>query len=303
MRHEKEDRYDYPYDLDQSQVTDLGHSRTDAVHPGIPLNCVSSLKQFRANENVYFEGDAVKHLFEVSEGVLKLYKLTRDGRRQITGFRYPGQMLGLQVQDGYVHTAETITEAKLIRYSRSDLERLTKEVLGLAQWLLGLATLELVAAQNQMLLLGRKTASERLASFFWRLLEESENGDDDERTVFLPMARADIADYLGLTSETVSRMLSRFKVEGIIQLRRNGYVKIRDVDRLRELAEGVTGATPGTDAPPAQARAPQGIYRTGANGCVPESPDPRSFPYRSAKRRHEGDRSSTTPDGGPYRQD
>ena len=58
------------------------------------------------------------------------------------------------------------------------------------------------------------------------------------------MARADIADYLGLTSETVSRMMSRFKVEGIIQLRRNGYVKIRDVDRLRELAEGVAGATP-----------------------------------------------------------
>ena len=255
MRHEKAEPCDYQCDLDQSQVTHLGNLSTEAVSSvrlETRLNCARSSQIFRANENVYCEGDSVKHLFVVIEGVLKLYKLTRDGRRQITGFRFPGQLVGLQFQGGYVHTTETVTKAKLIRYSRTDLERLTKEVPGLAQCLLGLATRELVAAQDQMLLLGRKTATERLATFFWQLLEESESRDKEGQTVLLPMARADIADYLGLTTETVSRMISRFKVEGVIQLRQNGYVKVRDVDRLRDLAEGVAGATlhrgPDTDA-------------------------------------------------------
>ena len=100
---------------------------------------------------------------------------------------------------------------------------------------------ELAAAQNQMLLLGRKTAMEKLASFLLHLSERNEEYDQDPTLLYVPMTRTDIADYLGLTMETVSRTISKLKQLDVIQCCEQGYIKVCDRDRLMDLAEDEAG--------------------------------------------------------------
>ena len=125
-----------------------------------------------------------------------------DGRRQVVGFLVPGDFLGLAFGRTYVYTAEAITAVAACRFQRSRFMELLEELPALEREILGRTSNELAAAQQQMLLLGRKTARERLASFLADLAERS---DADGGPLELPMGRADIADHLGLTIETVSR--------------------------------------------------------------------------------------------------
>jgi CRP/FNR family transcriptional regulator len=165
---------------------------------------------------------------------LRLYKALPDGRRQITGFLSAGHLLGLSLNDLHLYTAEAITPVNLRRYPRAWFDRLVDEVPGLARRLLAATSDELRAAQDQMLLLGRKTAEERIASFLL-MLADREHGAN---AVQVAMSRSDIADYLGLTMETVSRMLAKMKHEGIIALPSTARVELRDRKRLEELASG-----------------------------------------------------------------
>jgi CRP/FNR family transcriptional regulator len=113
-----------------------------------------------------------------------------------------------------------------------------EEMPGLGNRLLAMTASALSAAHDQMLLLGRKTAIEKVASFVLRLSEMNEQSDGDPETVFLPMTRGDIADYLGLAVETVSRVITQLRAMGVIDLHHNNHVRLRDMDRLRDLAEG-----------------------------------------------------------------
>lgn len=202
------------------------------------LFCIATRKSYQARETVVWEGDAGRNLFEVVTGVVKLYKLTPDGRRQVTGFVYPGQMLGLVHRDRHIYTAEAVTDTVLCLYPRAKLEQLADQTPGLARSLLNLANNDLIAAQEQMLLLGRKSATEKIATFLLNLSDDNgQRGEADDR-IFLPMTRTDIGDYLGLTTETVSRVMNRLKDVGLIALRQHKYVHLLGVDRLRELAEG-----------------------------------------------------------------
>ncbi len=160
-------------------------------------------------KNFVTEGEPASAFFNISSGTVRLYKLMPDGRRQITGFVGIGHFLGLAVSDTYAFSAEAIEPVRYCRFSRTKLRALLDDFPALEKRLLQVASDELVAAQEQMLLLGRKTARERLASF---LLAQSRLGVacQTPRVQFaLPMTRGDIADYLGLTIETVSRTLTR----------------------------------------------------------------------------------------------
>ena len=209
--------------------------------PGESINelyLASISKTAAAREVIVCEGDASTFVFEVLKGVAKLYKLTPDGRRQVTGFVYPGQLFGLSLHGSYVYTAEAITPMSLCLYPRSKLDQLAARIPGLAQSLLALTTRELIAAQEQMLLLGRKTATEKIASFLvWHSEAEAVRGGDG-RTLYLPMTRADIGDYLGLTTETVSRVLNALKNRGTISFQANRHVRIHEHAHLLELAIG-----------------------------------------------------------------
>lgn len=201
------------------------------------LTCITAVQPCRAKEPIFHEGDRGEHLFEVLEGVVKLYKLTPDGRCQVTGFLYPGQWLGLEWNGDYTQSAEAVTPAKLCRYNRTRIEDLAERSPQLTRRLLALTTNELVAAQDQMLLLGRKTAAEKLCSFLLRLSQDAQERGADPNEIDLPMNRADIADYLGLTTETVSRTIGRLKDLDVIAFRDQRHLIVRDMDRLTELAE------------------------------------------------------------------
>ena len=203
-----------------------------------PLMAISSLHRKAPGETLFAEGDEADSIYEVVRGTVRLYKLLPDGRRLITAFLSAGHLLGLPLDGVCVYTAEAITDVTFCRYKRTAFERLVDEVPGLAKRLLVVTSDELRAAQERMLLLGRKSATEKVASFL--VLMAGQQGSDDAAEVAIPMTRRDIADYLGLTIETVSRTLTTLKQHGVIALPTANRIEIRDRDDLEELAAGET---------------------------------------------------------------
>ncbi|WP_374449325.1 Crp/Fnr family transcriptional regulator [Stella sp.] len=191
-----------------------------------------------AHRAVFHEGDPAEHLYNVTSGCVKLYKLLADGRRQVTGFLFAGDFLGLALEDDYAYSAETVSEATLCRFPRRRLERLLEDLPKLEKRLLGNASNELAAAQDQMILLGRKSAREKIASFLVNLAGRAERRGQPSDPLPLPMSRTDIADYLGLTTETVSRTFTQLKTQRVITLLPGGMVALTDRLAIERLASG-----------------------------------------------------------------
>jgi len=184
------------------------------------------------------EGEPADYLFNVTGGAVKLYKLLPDGRRQITGFLFEGDFLGIAMNERYAYSAEAVDKVALCRFPRRKLESLLDEFPKLEKRLLGMASNELVQAQDQILLLGRKTAQEKIISFMLSLSNRATKRGEAPSPIALPMGRADIADYLGLTTETVSRSITHLKRDGHIRLLQGGKVELPDLAGLRDLADG-----------------------------------------------------------------
>ena len=184
------------------------------------------------------EGDPARYVFSISRGAVSLSKTLPDGRRQITGFLQAGDFIGLSHGEVCSHTAEALTTVKVCRFPRERFERYLAEHPPVEHRLLHMASTELAAAQEQMLLLGRKTAIERVASFLLRQSARAHAIDQAANPVELPMSRSEIADYLGLTIETVSRTITRLRRCGAIELRGTYTVFIKSEEALRRLAEG-----------------------------------------------------------------
>ena len=185
------------------------------------------------------EGEPADAFFNITAGSAKLFKVLPDGRRQITGLVGVGHFLGIAVSDTYAFSAEALGAVRYCRFSRTRLRALLDDFPLMEKRLLEVAANELVAAQEQILLLGRKTARERLASF---LLLQSRQGlpcGHSRRRFTLPMHRSDIADYLGLTIETVSRTLTRLRGERLIGLISLNELVILDQPALERLAGGL----------------------------------------------------------------
>ncbi|UCH76062.1 MAG: helix-turn-helix domain-containing protein [Rhodospirillales bacterium] len=191
-----------------------------------------------AHQPIIDEGEAADYLFNVTGGAVKLYKLLPDGRRQITGFLFAGDFLGIAMNEKYAYSAEALGRVSLCRFPRRKLESLLDEFPKLEKRLLGMASNELVQAHDQILLLGRKTAQEKIVSFLLSLSDRAAKRSSERSPIELPMGRADIADYLGLTTETVSRTITHLKRDGLIRLLQGGRVDLPDPAALRDLADG-----------------------------------------------------------------
>lgn len=200
-------------------------------------NIVSNV-EIDANQPIFDEGETANSVYNVTAGCVKIYKLLPDGRRQVTGFLFGGDFLGLANQETYAFSAEAVTPAMLCRFPRGKLEAAMERFPQLERRLLGVASHELAVAQEQMLLLGRKTAKERIASFLISLSRGAERRGQGGNPVRVPMTRADIGDYLGLTTETVSRAFTQLKGQELIALPSQGMVHILDRSALNQLAEG-----------------------------------------------------------------
>lgn len=207
------------------------------------LNAASDHTTFRAGDVLVREGDPATQLFNITAGDVRVHKLLADGRRQIVGFLSAGDFLGLASGDRYAFSAEALTSGSACRFRKADYRRLLGEMPELEHALLDRAAHELKAAHDQMLLLGRKTAMERLSSFFVGLSERNLRAGGDGRLISLPMTRAEIADYLGLTTETVSRNTTRLKTRGVIRLLTMDSLRIEKPGELLQLA----GLEPETD--------------------------------------------------------
>ncbi|RQH13082.1 helix-turn-helix domain-containing protein [Bradyrhizobium sp. RP6] len=176
-------------------------------------NVFCSEFRYRRGTEVFGEGEETEYVYQIISGAVRTYKLLSDGRRQINSFHLPGDMFGLE--NGVTHrfTAEAIVETRVRITRRRSLLDATRDREGGVAKVIGLVTQSLQHAENHMLLLGRKTALERVAAF---LLEMDERLSQPY-VMILPMSRRDIADYLGLTLETVSRAFSSLRDEKMLQ--------------------------------------------------------------------------------------
>ncbi len=188
------------------------------------------------SQAAFYEGDENTYLFNVVTGSLRLSKMLSDGRRQITGFLFPGDFLGLSVTDVYAYSAEALTEATLCRFKRTSLLKLLDRFPKLEHRLLELASNELVEAQTHLVMLGQKSAMERLTSTLLRLMERIGHDYEGGSMIDLPMTREDLADYAGLRFETVSRCFSQLRKKGVILLKDKGSVLVPHPEALERLA-------------------------------------------------------------------
>lgn len=185
--------------------------------------------------SLFGQGEPASSVFNVTEGVLRLTRLLPDGRRQVMGFALPGYFLGLALQKRYSVSAEALGPVTTCRFGRQDFADVVEAKPHLLKILHERAGYELTLAQDQMLLLGRRTAEEKVAAFLLTLRDRFAHTGHSSATVELPMGRQDMADYLGLTIETVSRMLSRLDRAHSILLVPGG-VRLLDPVRLERLA-------------------------------------------------------------------
>ncbi len=202
------------------------------------LAAIAEPVMLAAGEVLIREGDRAPHIFNISSGSIRVYKLLPDGRRQIIGFLFAGDFLGLAVGDAYVFSAEAMEPASVCRFRKTAFRSLIHDCPSLEHALLNRTSHELAAAQNQMLLLGRKTAIERVAWFLLDLPGHDPLRPTRADRVRLVMTRGEIADYLGLTIETVSRVLTRLKKQDVIQLLSRSELRIVHREMLRALADG-----------------------------------------------------------------
>ena len=202
------------------------------------LASIMTVLEVNAHRFLFDEGAPANFVFTVTEGVIKIYKTLADGRRQVTGFLFPGDFLGLVDNSTYAYSAETLTPSRLCRFGRHEFETLLDALPRLEHRLLGMASHEIAAAQDRMVLLGRKSARERVASFLLMLSKAGAGREQQVKALSLPMSRSDIADYLGLTMETVSRNLTQLKRRRLIEIPDGKRLRVLDTAALRRVATG-----------------------------------------------------------------
>jgi len=189
-----------------------------------------------AKETLFEQDQPSEAVYNVTAGSVRLYKLLPDGRRQVVGFALPGDFLGLSMSERNAFSADALTPTTACRFSRQEYSAFLDEKPHLLRRLHSMASHELSLAQDQMVILGRRTAEERIAAFLIGLRNRWMRVNGNQVHVPLPMTRQDIGDFLGLTVETVSRLMTRLAREKAIVIVPDG-VRLLDVPRLERLAE------------------------------------------------------------------
>jgi CRP-like cAMP-binding protein len=213
--------------LPQSPFAIAG-SRKLAASEAAAIGVVMS---FGRNGEIYAEGEASGYVYRVISGVVRVSKLLPDGRRQISAFHMPGEMFGFEAEDVHHASAEAVVPTKVIAYKWDGLVNQGRQSVSVVRELLDLAVRGLRHTQDHLLLLGRKNALERLAAF----LLEMDARSGCKHVLDLAMPRHDIADYLGLTLETVSRMFAELKAMGALKLESARRVHLLDTGKLEAL--------------------------------------------------------------------
>lgn len=189
--------------------------------------------QVPAKETLFLEGDKALNLFQVVSGVGKIYKMMPDGRSIIAGFAYGGSLLGIARASHYFYNVDAVTDMILDAYPKALIEERMHHDPDYLQHLFEETNDELAQAQERILLLGQKTPVEKVTSFLRRI----RRWQNEDRQIHVPMTRHDIADYLGLTTETVSRTFTQLRDQEIIRSVNQHDIEILDIAQLKRLSE------------------------------------------------------------------
>jgi CRP/FNR family transcriptional regulator, nitrogen fixation regulation protein len=195
---------------------------------GGELNIIGVARRFSRDQLIYGEGDRADVVYKVISGAVRVSRLLSDGRRQVQAFHLPGGVFGWELRPERHAAAEALGDCMIVTAPHASLADPTQAA-RLCRHALG----ELQRAQDHLLTLGRRTALERLASFIVDLAERLGEGED----IRLPMSRQDIADYLGLTIETVSRTLTQMQARRLVRVRGSRQLRILARDALVAICE------------------------------------------------------------------
>jgi len=213
-------------------VEALEPSATWAAGREEPLRAAGTVVEIGEGQEICAEGDDTDHFYKVVSGVVRICKFLSDGRRQIEAFHVAGELFGLELGAERLLSAEAVTNCSIIVYRRRSIEQQAKSDHAISHQLFQHAMQSLAQAQVHSLLLGRRGAAEKVAAFLLEWTAKAGQGD----RLHLVMSRQDIADYLGLTIETVSRSMSQFERDGVIALSGARHMRVLSRGALLSLA-------------------------------------------------------------------
>jgi CRP/FNR family nitrogen fixation transcriptional regulator len=193
---------------------------------------VGAVQNIAQDREIFAEGNGAEYFYKIVSGVVRTCKFLVDGRRQIDGFHVAGDIFGFEPGSQHPLSAEAVTDCTLIAYRKQKMDLFSDIDKLLSQELLAFAMRGMAKAQHHSLLLGRRSAMEKVAGFLLDWVEKGMN----QRTISLAMTRQDIADYLGLTIETVSRTLSQLERDSVIELPSARQIRFKNLDTLEDLA-------------------------------------------------------------------
>jgi CRP/FNR family transcriptional regulator len=197
-----------------------------------------SVRRVDAKRHLFVEGDAKTHVYKVMSGAVCLYKVLNDGRRQIIEFALEGDVIGLGSTPTETCNAQALAATRLKCLPIAVMLKAAEQDTSVALRLYKALSRELVAAREHLLCVGQRGATERLVMFFAILSRRNEERGSDPNIIKLPMTRTDIADFLGLKIETVSRTFTKLRRQGFIEIDQITTVHLRNTGELQRLAEG-----------------------------------------------------------------
>jgi len=200
------------------------------------LQQIGTKVRFSRNETIFNEGDEAKYTYKVISGAVRLCKHTSNGRRQIADFLLASDYFGFLQMGTYSFTAEAVSDVVVMCYPQRQVEHLSNTMPSMGRRILVLLSQRLQGMQDHLVMLGRQAAKERVASLLLLIAERSEA--EDKEAFDVPMSRQDIADYLGLTAETVCRSLAELKRARLIAVPNVHQIVVNDTEGLRGVADG-----------------------------------------------------------------
>lgn len=223
------------------------HSRPAPQQRGSFATCLAdgAVRVVPAGHHLFCQGDPATHVYRVESGHILLYRMLPDGHRQVVDFAMPGDLIGLGALREHTNSAQATECSCITSHSINMVHERAGRDPSLVRELYMALSLELSATRELLVTVTRRTASERLAAFLLALARRNERRGKDSSVVVLPMSRIDIADFLGLTIETVSRTFTKFRRAGLIDLEQCILVTIRDLGKLEAVAAGAVG--PGSE--------------------------------------------------------
>lgn len=209
----------------------LPEADADIIDLGPILSLRGTRMHFERNAEIFGEDEPAEYIYRVVSGAVRTMRFSSDGRRQILAFHLPGDVFGVETGEDHSYSAEAVGPADVVMVRRSLLEKAANEDIRVTRRWLELTAQNLRNAHDHALILGRKGAGERVAAFLLRFADRFTRGQELD----LPMSRADIADYLGLTIETVSRAFSEMERQSAIALPSSRHVVVRNRSTLAQL--------------------------------------------------------------------